>query len=135
MSECSLSSFTFPLSGSSTSESLESSLKKNACKFGLVDWFEFWPLTDFLPGFNLPLSSLSPKSFHILIQVERRMLAEILNSAKLCPRQLFPFDVYPTGHTKHKSRFCIFFLTKPIGIFYFYFRSLFSGTPINQKMP
>ncbi|XP_016069713.1 PREDICTED: multiple PDZ domain protein isoform X1 [Miniopterus natalensis] len=30
MSECSLSSFTFPLSGSSTSESLESSLKKNA---------------------------------------------------------------------------------------------------------
>uniref|UniRef100_A0A452V1Q5 Multiple PDZ domain protein n=1 Tax=Ursus maritimus TaxID=29073 RepID=A0A452V1Q5_URSMA len=36
MSEGSLSSFTFPLSGSSTSESLESSLKKNACKIGLV---------------------------------------------------------------------------------------------------
>uniref|UniRef100_A0A2K5YL00 Multiple PDZ domain protein n=1 Tax=Mandrillus leucophaeus TaxID=9568 RepID=A0A2K5YL00_MANLE len=34
VSEGSLSSFTFPLSGSSTSESLESSSKKNACKIG-----------------------------------------------------------------------------------------------------
>lgn len=86
--------------------------------------------TDFLFFLNLLLSSLPPKLFHILIQVQRCALAKILNNMAAFPFCCLPYKTYETL----ESGVCSLFLTKPVSVVDFYFLSAFNVSPINQKI-
>lgn len=137
MSECSLSSFTFPLSGSSASESLESSSKKNACKIGcmfkhdLLVWF--WQI--FLPAL-IYLWALFPLNHSTYYSRWKDVCWQKLRTTWSYAYSSFSCLMFTLQDIPNITvAFCIFFPTEPIGIFDFYFPSLFYVTPINQKMP
>lgn len=138
MSECSLSSFTFPLSGSSASESLESSSKKNACKTGYMFKHDLlvWIWQVFLPAL-IYLWALFPQNHSTYYSRWKDVCWQKFRAPWSCAySSFFCFILTLQGIPNIRIAFCICFPTEPIGIFYFYFYSLFFYvTWSNQKIP